>query len=344
MKRRIILLLVTVLLLVTTSSAAAQEYSFNLNQEIVHVFWNSDGTLSLDYYFVFTNDPGAHVIDFVDVGMPNSDYDFSSITADVDGKSLNISSDFQGDGPYGFSVDMGAYAIQPGEAGHVHIAVGRITHMLYNDTNEPKTYASGEFSPAYWTTAHGATDLTVVFHLPPDMPPGEPRYHNPAGGWPGNDAPQAAYDNQNRVTYTWNSASANGYAQYTFGMSFPKQYVPASAIVQPSIWEQLGISADTLISFGFFACCGLFFVGVPLLIVGGVILLIVLAARKIRQETIQNVTLKVDLPGETKIEAMKCRSCGGELSADNIKLVNGAPMVTCPYCNTVYQLTEEPKW
>jgi len=74
------------------------------------------------------------------------------------------------------------------------------------------------------------------------------------------------------------------------------------------------------------------------------IILIVLAARKTKQETAQNVTVKVDLPGETKIEAMKCRSCGGELTADNIKLVNGAPMVTCPYCNTVYQLTEEPKW
>jgi len=74
------------------------------------------------------------------------------------------------------------------------------------------------------------------------------------------------------------------------------------------------------------------------------IIMIVLAARKTKQETAQNVTLKLDLPGETKIEAMKCRSCGGELTADNIKLVNGAPMVTCPYCNTVYQLTEEPKW
>ena len=266
MKKRLLAFTLALVLVFTLSTnAAAQEYSFNLNQEIVHVYWNSDGTLSLDYYFVFTNDPGAHVIDFVDVGMPNSNYDFSSITADVDGNSLTPSSDFQGDGPYGFSVDMGAYAIQPGNTGHIHVAVGRITHMLYNDTNEPKTYASGEFSPAYWTTAHGATDLTVVFHLPPDMPPGEPRYHNPAGGWPGNDAPQAAYDNQNRVTYTWHSAAANGYTQYTFGMSFPKQYVPASAIIQPSIWEQLGISADTLISFGFFACCGLFFVGVPLL-------------------------------------------------------------------------------
>lgn len=74
------------------------------------------------------------------------------------------------------------------------------------------------------------------------------------------------------------------------------------------------------------------------------IAMIVIAARKTKQETAQNVTLKVDLPGETKIEQMKCRSCGGELTADNIKLVNGAPMVTCPYCNTVYQLTEEPKW
>jgi hypothetical protein len=83
---------------------------------------------------------------------------------------------------------------------------------------------------------------------------------------------------------------------------------------------------------------------VGLLMVGGGIALVVVAARKTRQETVQNVTLKVDLPGETKIDAMKCRSCGGTLTADNIKMVNGAPMVTCPYCNTVYQLTEEPKW
>jgi hypothetical protein len=83
---------------------------------------------------------------------------------------------------------------------------------------------------------------------------------------------------------------------------------------------------------------------VGVLMLAGGILLIWLAIRKQKQEAAQNVTLKIDLPGETKIEAMKCRSCGGELTADNIKLVNGAPMVTCPYCNTIYQLTEEPKW
>jgi hypothetical protein len=80
-----------------------------------------------------------------------------------------------------------------------------------------------------------------------------------------------------------------------------------------------------------------------LALVGGIVM-VVIAARKTRQETAQNVTLKVDLPGDTKIEQMKCKSCGGALTADNIKLVNGAPMVTCPYCGSVYQLTEEPKW
>ncbi|RIK25427.1 MAG: hypothetical protein DCC54_10565 [Anaerolineae bacterium] len=64
------------------------------------------------------------------------------------------------------------------------------------------------------------------------------------------------------------------------------------------------------------------------------VVLIVLAVRKTKQETAQNVTYKVDLPGETKISEMKCRSCGGTLTADNIKIVNGAPMVNCPYCNT----------
>lgn len=87
---------------------------------------------------------------------------------------------------------------------------------------------------------------------------------------------------------------------------------------------------------------GLMCVGL-LMLVGGVVLIVV-AARKNKQETVQNVTLKVDLPGETKISEVKCRSCGGTLSADNITLANGAPMVNCPYCHTIYQLTEEPKW
>jgi hypothetical protein len=57
-----------------------------------------------------------------------------------------------------------------------------------------------------------------------------------------------------------------------------------------------------------------------------------------------NVTLQVDLPSNVAVEEFKCKSCGGALTMDNVKMVAGAPVVTCPYCNTTYQLTEEPKW
>ena len=79
-----------------------------------------------------------------------------------------------------------------------------------------------------------------------------------------------------------------------------------------------------------------------LLLLAGGAGMIVAAQRGQKTEIIQQV--KVDLPGQTKIEEVKCRSCGGTLSAKDITLANGAPMVNCPYCHTIYQMTEEPKW
>ena len=57
-----------------------------------------------------------------------------------------------------------------------------------------------------------------------------------------------------------------------------------------------------------------------------------------------DMTLNIDLSGDVSLDKMKCQSCGGALTLDNIKMVAGAPVVSCPYCNTTYQLTEEPKW
>jgi hypothetical protein len=86
----------------------------------------------------------------------------------------------------------------------------------------------------------------------------------------------------------------------------------------------------------------LIFIGIVLLIIG---LAAILAGRKIGQSAqAQNVTLKVDLPANVSLDTMKCKSCGGSLTMDNIQMVAGAPVVNCPYCNSTYQLTEEPKW
>lgn len=83
---------------------------------------------------------------------------------------------------------------------------------------------------------------------------------------------------------------------------------------------------------------------VGVLFLGGGAGLVYAATRAQKNEVVQNVTMKVDLPGQTKIEQMKCRSCGGTLKAENVRMVAGALIVDCPFCGTTYQMTEEPKW
>jgi hypothetical protein len=87
---------------------------------------------------------------------------------------------------------------------------------------------------------------------------------------------------------------------------------------------------------------GWLIVGIVLL--GGGLGLVWFATRKPKAETPVNVTYKVDLSGDVNLESLKCKSCGGTLTAENVKMVAGAPVVNCPYCGTSYQLTEEPKW
>jgi hypothetical protein len=79
-------------------------------------------------------------------------------------------------------------------------------------------------------------------------------------------------------------------------------------------------------------------------LIGAGLAIIFVASKKKPVGDTTNVTYNVDLPGNVKFDSLKCKSCGGTLSAENITMVQGAPMVTCPYCHTVYQLTEEPKW
>jgi|CXWL01.1.fsa_nt_gi hypothetical protein len=264
MKRKLFAIcLVLLLTFGLVTGVSAQSYSFSLDKEIVNVFWNADGTLALDYQFTFTNSPSGHVIDFVDVGVPTGR--FSDVTADMNGKSLSISSDFQGEGGSGFSVDMGGYAIQPGQSGTVHVVIGKVENVLYPDDND-ETYASAVFSPNWFGSQFviGSTNLTVTYHMPPGVRPGEPRWHSAPSGFP--SEPQTGIDSQGRVFYSWSNLLASGSSQYKFGASFPKSYVPASAIVTapPFDFSAMADNLAPLIFCGFFA---LIIVGIPTLTV-----------------------------------------------------------------------------
>jgi len=89
---------------------------------------------------------------------------------------------------------------------------------------------------------------------------------------------------------------------------------------------------------------GLVFLIIGFLMIAGGVYLIYMAGRGKMGAVTENVTLKVDLPANIRLDTLKCRSCGGTLTMDNIQMVAGAPVVNCPYCHSTYQLTEEPKW
>jgi hypothetical protein len=268
MKRRLLTItLILILALSTTTSVLAQDYFFQLEKEIVNVFWNEDGTMSLDYQFTFNNQPSGHAIEFVDVSSPKGDVDMGSVSADVDGNPVRVSeSDYEGTGT-GFAVIMGPYAIPPGQQGTVNVSIGRITDVVYPDDDD-ENYASAVFAPAYFIpdVVTGSTDLTVIFHLPPGVQPDEPRWHDAPSGFP--SEPETGIDSEGRVTYTWYNPNASGSWQYTFGASFPKTYIPETAIVTQPAFDFGGLIATIISSLVPLLFCGFFafmFIGVPIL-------------------------------------------------------------------------------
>jgi hypothetical protein len=283
-KRLISVLLVTTILLLISSTALAQSYSFQVPKETIDAYWNSDGTLALDYTFDFVNNASGHVIDYVDLGLPNSNYSDSAITASVNGHQLNdiSSSGFQGEGGSGVAIGLGQYSIQPGASGTVQAHVARISDVLYIDSQD-SNYASAVFGTSYFGSSFvtGKTDLTVTFHLPPGVKSNEPKWHSAPSGFP--SQPVTGFDANNLITYTWENTSANAYTQYTFGASFPKSYVPSSAIVTVNPFAGIGKFLSGAI--------------LPILCIGGFIAIVVAGMSADRNRKMAYLPPKISIEG-----------------------------------------------
>jgi predicted Zn finger-like uncharacterized protein len=58
----------------------------------------------------------------------------------------------------------------------------------------------------------------------------------------------------------------------------------------------------------------------------------------------KTVIQRLEVSGPMRGAAIKCPHCGASIDANQIKIVSGVPYVTCPYCGTTFEVTEEPKW
>lgn len=258
--KRMIPLFVLVMLLFSTGSALAQDYSYNVEQMEVHVFWNADGTQSLDYTITFQNDPNGHAIEYVDLGMPNASFDESSIYADSNGIQLTdiSSSGFEGTGS-GVAIYMAGATIPPGGRGTLHVFAGKVDDVLYADT-EADEYASAVFALAQFEQpgAYGDTAMTVTFHLPPGVSAEEPRWHEAPAGWIAE--PQTGFDENGRITYTWTNPNAAVWQVQNLGASFPLSYVPGVSLQKENPFAWIGnLTKDfdpgcciPILCFGFF--------------------------------------------------------------------------------------------
>jgi hypothetical protein len=257
MIKRLTLLLILLSLVLAPMTALAQDYYFALPEFFVDVYWNSDGSISLDYLYTFQNEPSGHSIEYVDVALPSYSFDTSTIQAWANGQPLSdiSSGGYEGDG-VGVAVGLGQYAIPPGGYGEVRVFIGRVEDMLYLDPGEDE-YASAVFAPPYFVRSitTGTTDLTVTFHLPPGVLPEEPRWHQSPSGFP--DQPETWLDEEGRVVYSWNNPQARPYEEYRLGASFPLQYVPSQAVQteNPPSATAIDFEAvlDCLIPLGFIA-------------------------------------------------------------------------------------------
>ncbi|MHB8808319.1 MAG: hypothetical protein ACYC59_12185, partial [Anaerolineaceae bacterium] len=275
-----------VAILAISTPVYAQSYSFQVPSLTTDIYINDDGTATIEYLFIFQNDSGASPIDFIDIGMPNDNYDLSSITATIDGKSItNIE-----DSPYveyGFALGLGSDAIPAGQQGTVYVRIGTVNDMLFIATTEDKTeeYTSFNFSPAWFDSAssHGSTEMTVTVHLPAAVVDPEPTYIQPKN-WPGDKTPLTGLDDQGRIVYQWTTTEANPSTQYQpFGATFPSRYVPAATISQ-----------DNVITFGTInwwpvLCC---VSGIAL-----VVLLIVVALKSSKKRKLKYLPPKISVEG-----------------------------------------------
>jgi len=227
------ILMVVVMLGSIITPAMAQEYLFRVEQQQIEVLVNDDGTVSLYYTINFYCEPGAHVIDYVDIGMPNSSYELRSVSAEVDGKVITDITNSTYVVP-GITLGLGSNSIQPGQRGKVYMVVGTVRDMLYkSDIEADVPYASFQFSPSWFGSQYvnGSTDMTVMLFLPKGMTSEQPYYFTP-DRWPGNSEPdESGFDTDGRVYYKWHSTDANAYTQYTFGAAFPASLVPDNMVL-----------------------------------------------------------------------------------------------------------------
>lgn len=167
MKRLILSLIVAATI---CAGAHAQNYSFAVPEMELHVTVNPDASVRMNYMIKFYCNPGADAVDIVDIGLPDYNYDFSNMSASIDGQPLLTirKSEYLTSVP---AVEVPIVPpIEPGSTGVFEFQC-TMPDRVYQDTTK-KTNASLRITPTWFDSSSltGDTQLSIVIYMPKDIP------------------------------------------------------------------------------------------------------------------------------------------------------------------------------
>jgi len=202
------------LFFLASSPLIAADYRFAVPRVDMVVDLQPDASARITYRITFKNDPTAQAIDVVDIGLPHRDYDFSNMSASLNGHPLgDIRRSEYID--IGVEVHLGDYAIPPGEEGVFEFAC-TMPNMVYQDTTR-KDYASFQITPTWFdpSLVVGMTHLTLAVGTPAGVTPEELKWHKVAF------QKKARY--HGRVYAIWEWQNTRFDSPHEVGLSFPKR-------------------------------------------------------------------------------------------------------------------------
>ncbi len=149
--------------------AHAQTYRFGVPLTRMQVFIDTNSQAQIIYDITFANDDTASPIDIVDIGMPNEDYDISTITAAIDGTPLTTIRPSEFVSP-GVEIPLGANAIAPGATSTLHVEF-TMDNLVFEDTTNNQL-ASLQITPTWFDSelVQGNGELEVLIFLPTTVP------------------------------------------------------------------------------------------------------------------------------------------------------------------------------
>ncbi len=253
-------LMVSILLVLLTGAAVAQ-YDFELPRMEATVNINHDGSCDIYYAISFINRSWVQPVDIVDIGMPQDTYDLDYAAAwltppldadDVAGWDSDDMSEYTNRcSDEGTLIPLeGVYTseyVDPGIEVHLDPVLDedqfatlvfqvRVYHFIYPD-DEKDDYASVEFAPTWFGSefVSGTKDQTVKIIFPPGVTQEETVWHRREF-----DAWDSIGEGESRqLMFIWRDPNlGTGYQSDAVGVSFPREYLAADAVYEPSALEE----------------------------------------------------------------------------------------------------------